>query len=117
MTATPNKDTIGNGGIPNRISSIIAFDTPDDDGTAIDIVWTISDADDFAYYIVWVADQPVTNLGAAWATFADDPAKCGCLKIDKQWIDEDKNPIELTISTALYGFSSNQLSLSQSTLK
>ena len=115
VTATPNKDTVGNGGIPNRITSIIAFDTPDDDGTAIDIVWTISDADDFAYYIVWVADQPVTNLGAAWATFTDDPAKCGCLKIDKQWIDEDKNPIELTISNALYGFSSDQLSLSQST--
>ena len=23
--------------------------------------------------------------------------------IDKQWIDEDKNPIELTLNTALYG--------------
>ena len=102
VSATPLRNTIGSGGTPDRIASINAYDRPNDDGTAIDVVWTISDADDFSHYIVWVADQPVTDLSGAWAAFGDDPDKCGCLMIDKQWIDEDKNPIELPISTALY---------------
>jgi len=102
IEVTPLRNTVGNGNIPDRIGTITAFDHPNDDGTAIDVIWTISDADDFSYYVVWVADQPVTDLSGAWAAFGDDESRCGCLKIDKQWIDEDKNPIELTISTALY---------------
>lgn len=102
VEVTPFRNTVGNGNIPDRIGTITAFDHPDDDGTAIDVIWTISDADDFAYYVVWVADQPVTDLSGAWAAFGDDESRCGCLKIDKQWIDEDKNPIQLTISSALY---------------
>ena len=102
VSATPLRNTIGAGGTPDRITLVNAFDHPDDDGTAIDVVWTISTVDDFSHYIVWVADQPVTDLSSAWAAFGDDPDKCGCLMIDKQWVDEDKNPIELTISTALY---------------
>ena len=34
-------------------------------------------------------------------------ASCGCIVIDKQWIDEDKNPIELTLNAALYGLGGN----------
>ena len=115
VSATPDRDTVGSGGTPERVSSVNAYDHPDDDGTAIDVVWTISTADDFAYYIVWVADQPVADLSGAWAAFGDDPAKCGCLKIDKQWIDEDKNPIDLTISTALYGPPTNIMDITQTT--
>ena len=102
VTATPLRNSIGTGGTPDRITSVNAFDHPGDDGTAIDVVWTISTVDDFSHYIVWVADQPLTDLSSAWAAFGDDPDKCGCLMIDKQWVDEDRNPIELTISTALY---------------
>ena len=115
VEVTPFRNTVGNGNIPDRIGTITAFDHPDDDGTAIDVIWTISDADDFAYYIVWVADQPVTDLSGAWAAFGDDESRCGCLKIDKQWIDEDKNPIQLTISTALYGGNGNLMDLTQTT--
>ncbi len=113
--ATPISNSDGFGGTPDRVGSVNAYDHANDDGTAIDVVWTISTADDFAHYIVWVADQPVTDLSGAWAAFGDDPAKCGCLKIDKQWIDEDKNPIQLTISTALYGDNGNFASLTQTT--
>jgi len=115
VEVTPFRNTVGTGNIPDRIGTITAFDHPDDDGTAIDVIWTISDADDFAYYIVWVADQPVTDLSVAWAAFGDDESRCGCLKIDKQWIDEDKNPIQLTISTALYGESGNLMDITQTT--
>ncbi len=115
VEVTPFRNTVGNGNIPDRIGTITAFDHPNDDGTAIDVIWTISDADDFAYYIVWVADQPVTDLSGAWAAFGDDESRCGCLKIDKQWIDEDKNPIQLTISSALYGENGNNMDITQTT--
>ena len=115
VSATPLRNSIGSGGTPDRIASVNAFDHANDDGTAIDVVWTISVADDFSHYIVWVADQPVTDLSGAWAAFGDDPDKCGCLMIDKQWIDEDKNPIELTISTALYGPPTNIMDITMAT--
>jgi hypothetical protein len=100
---TPFRNTVGSGTTPSRIGVINAFDHADDDGTAIDVVWSISDADDFSHYIVWVADKPVTDLSTLWAARGDDSANCACLKVNKQWIDEDKNPIEITLSTALYG--------------
>ena len=115
VSATPLRNSIGSGGTPDRVASVNAYDHADDDGTAIDVVWTISDADDFSHYIVWVADQPVTDLSGAWAAFGDDPDKCGCLMINKQWIDEDKNPIELTISTALYSPDNNMMDITMST--
>ncbi|MEZ8113257.1 MAG: hypothetical protein QMC61_06500, partial [Candidatus Poseidoniaceae archaeon] len=79
IEVTPLRNTVGNGNIPDRIGTITAFDHPNDDGTAIDVIWTISDADDFSYYVVWVADQPVTDLSGAWAAFGDDESRCGCL--------------------------------------
>ena len=33
---------------------------------------------------------------------ANNPNACGCFSFNKQWIDERTNPIELTLSTALY---------------
>lgn len=103
VQVTPVRNTAGSGSIPDRVGTINAFDHPDDDGTAVDVVWSISDADDFSHYIVWAADQPISDLSVAWAAFGDDTTQCACLKINKQWIDEDYNPIELSISTALYG--------------
>ena len=103
VKVTPLRNNAGSGTIPDRVNSINAFDHPDDDGTAIDVIWSISDADDFSHYIVWAADRPLSDLSVAWAAFGDDENECACLKINKQWIDEDFNPIELSISTALYG--------------
>ncbi len=115
VTATPLRNSIGTGGTPDRITSVNAFDHPGDDGTAIDVVWTISTVDDFSHYIVWVADQPLTDLSSAWAAFGDDSDKCGCLMIDKQWVDEDRNPIELTISTALYSPPTTMMDITMAT--
>tara|TARA_B100001540_G_scaffold316961_1_gene348353 strand:- start:3077 stop:4876 length:1800 start_codon:yes stop_codon:yes gene_type:complete len=103
VTATPIDNSNGAAMPPNRIESIQAYDHPNDDGTAIDVVWSISDAGDFSKYVVWAADKPVDDVGYLWNAYGDDPAYCGCIVIDKQWIDEDKNPIELTLNTALYG--------------
>ena len=41
---TPFRNTVGSGSAPSRIGIINAFDHAEDDGTAIDVVWSISDA-------------------------------------------------------------------------
>ena len=115
VTATPFQNLIGSGNAPERISSLLAFDHANDDGTAIDVVWTPSGADDFASYTVWVADQPVSDLAVAYAMFGTNPDVCGCFTFNKQWIDERTNPIELTISSALYGDGETLTDLSSST--
>ena len=51
---------------PSRIENIQAFDHANDDGTAIDVVWSISSADDFSHYIVWAADKPVDDISYLW---------------------------------------------------
>ena len=103
VQATPLDNSDGASMPPSRIENIQAFDHPNDDGTAIDVVWSISSADDFSHYTVWAADKPVDDISYLWNAYGDDPATCGCISIDKQWIDVDKNPIELTLNTALYG--------------
>jgi len=102
VTATPFQNIVGQGSTPPRITSLMAFDHPDDDGTAVDVVWEPSTVEDFASYTVWVSNRPVSNLASAYATFGTDPDACGCFSFNKQWIDERTNPIELTLSTALY---------------
>ena len=115
VSVIPLRNTAGSGTTPDRIATVQAFDHPNDDGTSIDVVWSISDADDFSHYTVWVADQPLQDLSVAWAAFGEDPARCGCLKINKQWVDESFNPIEITISTALYSGTGGMMDLSTAT--
>ena len=102
VTATPLQNIIGQGTTPPRITSLMAFDRANDDGTAIDVVWEPSTVEDFASYTVWVANAPVDDLSSAYAAFGTNPSVCGCFSFNKQWIDERTNPIELLISTALY---------------
>ena len=115
VTATPFQNILGQGSTPARITSLLAFDHADDDGTAIDVIWEPSTVEDFASYTVWVADQPVKDLSVAYATFGTNEAVCGCFTFNKQWIDERTNPIELTISTALYGDSGGMMDLTETT--
>jgi hypothetical protein len=110
VTATPLQNIIGQGTTPPRITSLMAFDHANDDGTAIDVVWEPSTVNDFASYTVWVANAPVEDLSLAYAAFGNNPNVCGCFSFNKQWIDERTNPIELTISTALYVDNGNDLS-------
>ena len=100
--AEPLQNIVGQGATPPRITSLMAFDHPDDDGTTIDVVWEPSTVEDFASYTVWVADAPVEDLSRAYAAFGNTPDFCGCFSFNKQWIDERTNPIELPLSTALY---------------
>jgi hypothetical protein len=102
VTAVPIDNLNGEVLPPNRVTSIEVFDTPNDDGTSIDISWSVSDSDDFGYYIVWTADRPLTNVASLWNEYGTNPDLCGCVVIDKQWVDEDKEPFALTANTGLY---------------
>lgn len=99
--ASPLQNIVGQGGTPPRITSLMAYDHANDDGTAIDVVWEPSTIEDFASYTVWVSNAPVEDLSLAYAAFGNNPEACGCFSFNKQWIDERTNPIELTLSTAL----------------
>ena len=98
---------------PERISELNAYDHPDDDGTAIDISWAPSQVDDFDYYVIWASEYPLNDLTETWERAGTEPGICGCLVMDKQWIDTEKSPIELTLNTALYGGNSLSTSIPQ----
>ena len=115
VEVTPLRNQNGQPTPPDRTEFVQAFDHPNDDGTSIDVLWSISDADDFSHYTVWAADQPVTDLSAAWALFGNDPAQCGCLKVNRQWVDESFDPLEVTLTTALYGDAGGMMDLTQTT--
>ena len=101
VAAAPLQNIVGQGSTPPRITSLMAFDHPDDDGSAIDVVWEPSTVEDFASYTVWISNAPVEDLSIAYAAFGNNPQACGCFSFNKQWIDERTNPIQLTLSTAL----------------
>ena len=103
LEVTPYVNNINGGTIPERIGTLDAWDHPGDDGTAIEIAWAPSEVDDFDYYVVWVSEHPIDDLTLFWPEVGFEPGRCGCIKMNKQWIDEEKNPIELTVNTALYG--------------
>jgi len=103
LSVTPDQDLLDSSEPPERAIDIEAWDHPDDSGVEIDISFSPSNADDFAYYIIWVADTPVDDLSATWNRFESDISNCGCLRLNKQWIDERWDPIQLTIGEALYG--------------
>ena len=47
---------------PDLVTGLLAWDHPSDDGTAIDVRWDRSVADDFSHYTVWVSDYPLDDL-------------------------------------------------------
>jgi hypothetical protein len=115
IQVTPLRNQNGQPTPPDRTEFIQAFDHPSDDGTSIDVLWSVSDADDFSHYTIWAADQPLTDLSVAWALFGDDPTRCGCLKVNKQWVDESFSPLEVTLTTALYSGSGGLMDITQTT--
>ena len=102
VDATPMSNVVGQGQPPDRVEGLNAWDHPDDDGTAIDIVWNRSLDADFSHYVIWVSDYPLDDLTDLWARCSDDLAGCGLLEIDQRQIGGALQ-LEITVSTALYG--------------
>ena len=47
---------------PDPVSGLQAWDHPNDDGTAIDVSWDRTLAEDFSHYTVWVSDYPLDDV-------------------------------------------------------
>ena len=92
----------GQGQPPERVEGLSAWDHPEDDGTAIDILWNRSLAPDFSHYVIWVSDYPLDDLTEIWDRCSDDLAGCGLLEIDQRQIGGALQ-LEITVTTALYG--------------
>ena len=75
-------------------------DHPQDDGSAIDVVFAPSAVDDFGHYLVWTFTESITNV-SAW--HADGMLSDGvsALRIDTQRIDADGSSFEITMNEAM----------------
>ncbi|SVB37181.1 uncharacterized protein METZ01_LOCUS190035, partial [marine metagenome] len=87
---------------PPRVENLQAWDHPDDDGTAIDVQWSPSTVDDFAFYVVWASEHPVENVAIKWMECEENPSDCGLLVIHQQrqsW----NGPMNIILEKASYG--------------
>ncbi len=93
---------------PDMVSGLQAWDHPDDDGTAIDVSWDRTMADDFSHYTVWVSDFPLNDLTDV-SLACDTSGSCNLVTIDQRQIGNSPR-LEVTLSTALYGTEADGLS-------
>ena len=87
---------------PPRVEGLMAWDHPDDDGTAVDVEWTPTGVDDFAFYVVWASEQPLNDVAIKWVECIDDPSACGLMQIPQQSQTFD-GQMQIVVETALYG--------------
>jgi hypothetical protein len=99
--AIPYKNVIDEGTPPSRLQNVQAFDHPGDDGTAVDVVFSPSAADDFDHYLVWTFTEEITNV-SAWHQGGLLSDSSTALRIDTQQIDSDGSPFEITMNEALH---------------
>jgi hypothetical protein len=84
------------------VENLQAWDHPEDDGTAIDVQWSPSAVDDFAFYVVWASEHPVENVAIKWMECEENPSECGLLVIHQQrqsW----NGPMNIMLEKASYG--------------
>ena len=106
LEVTPYVNNIDGASEPERITELNAWDHPDDDGTAIDVSWMPTDVDDFDYYVIWASSVEFDDVTDLWADVGADSNRCGCIIMNKQWIDTINSPIQITLDSALYESSS-----------
>ena len=92
---------------PDPVSGLQAWDHPEDDGTAIDVSWDRTMAEDFSHYTVWVSDYPLDDLTEI-SSECESSGQCGLITIDQRQIGNSPR-LEVTISSALYGTEADSL--------
>ena len=101
VTTTPYSDTDSSAALPpEKVSGLQAWDHPLDDGTAIDVSWNRSIADDFSHYTIWVSEYPLANLIDISQHCEEN--NCNLLIINQRQI-ENSLKLEVTLDKALYG--------------
>ncbi|GIR07911.1 MAG: hypothetical protein CM15mP18_2400 [Methanobacteriota archaeon] len=98
--AIPFRNVVDEGVPPARLEAVEAFDHPQDDGSAIDVVFAPSAADDFGHYLVWTFTESITNV-SAWHEDGMLTEGVSALRIDTQRIDADGSSFEITMNEAM----------------
>ncbi len=86
---------------PDLVSGLQAWDHPEDDGTAIDVSWDRTMAEDFSHYTVWASDFPLDDLTDVYES-CEASGVCNALTIDQRQIGNSPR-LDVTLTTALYG--------------
>ena len=102
VNATPVDNLNGEIVPPDRVNAIEVFDTPNDNGTSIDVSWSVSNSNDFGYYTVWVADRPLDSVLFLWDENETNPDACGCVVFDQPWVGVEQGPPALRVTSGLY---------------
>ena len=93
---------------PDPVSDLQAWDHPNDDGTAIDVSWDRTMADDFSHYTVWVSDYPLDDVTEVYSVCLSG-GHCELMTIDQRQIGNSPR-LELEVSRALFGSDPESLS-------
>ena len=96
---------------PDLVSGLQAWDHPEDDGTAIDVSWDRTMAEDFSHYTVWASDFPLDDLTDVYES-CKASGNCNALKIDQRQIGNSPR-LDVTLTTALYGSEPDSLTPSR----
>ena len=88
-----------------------AWDHPEDDGTAIDVSWDRTMAEDFSHYTVWASDFPLDDLTDVYES-CEARGNCNALTIDQRQIGNSPR-LDVTLTTALYGSEPDSLTPSR----
>ena len=96
---------------PDMVSGLQAWDHPGDDGTAIDVSWDKTLAEDFSHYTVWASDFPLNDLTEINLE-CESSGACNLVTIDQRQIGNSPR-LEITLSSALYGTEVDELSPSR----
>ena len=111
VEVTPQSNNGGVGIPPARVEGLVAFDHPEDDGTAIDIIWNRSLATDFSFYTIWVSDFYQEDLTESWNNCSESPLSCGLITLNQQQIG-GAFQLQMTVEKAHYGGTISQSSSS-----
>ena len=96
---------------PDLVSGLQAWDHPEDDGTAIDVSWDRTMAEDFSHYTVWASDFPLDDLTDVYES-CEASGNCNVLTIDQRQIGNSPR-LDVTLTTALYGSEPDSLTPSR----
>ncbi|MGB1462590.1 MAG: hypothetical protein ACPG8Q_03560, partial [Candidatus Poseidoniaceae archaeon] len=99
--AIPFRNIMDEGTPPARLDRVEAFDHPNDNGGAVDVVFPPSAVDDFGHYLVWTFTEAVTDV-SPWHVDGVLSASTSALRIDTQRIDADGSAFEITMNEALH---------------
>ena len=96
---------------PDLVTGLQAWDHPEDDGTAIDVSWDRTMAEDFSHYTVWASDFPLDDLTDVYES-CEATGNCNVLTIDQRQIGNSPR-LDVTLTTALYGSEPDSLTPSR----